>query len=160
MSIDRIGKAAGAGVTPGAVTPETAAATEPFRVDRATGTEATQAVTPLETLQAEAPWIAFERDGSNRFGRWMREHLPPGQVRLRVDIFNTLVAMLHTGLGVGVLPTFVAASEPGLVAVSDPIAELETPLWILTHPDLRRTARIQAFMQTVGDALAQRLKAG
>ena len=27
-----------------------------------------------------------------------------------------------------------------------------------THPDLRQTARVRAFMRFVGDALAQRLK--
>jgi len=79
-------------------------------------------------------------------------------VRLRVDMFNSVVAMLRTGLGVGVLPTFVALSEPELVAVSAPIEDLATPLWILTHPDLRRTARIQAFMQVLGDAVARDLK--
>src|SRR5205085_9346645 len=47
------------------------------------------------------------------------------------------------------LAEFVAAHEPALVAVSAPIDDLATPLWILTHPDLRRTARIQAFIDTV-----------
>lgn len=118
-----------------------------------------QRKTPLPTLLANAPWIAFEREmAANRFGRWMQQHIPPGQVRLRVDIFNSIVAMLRTGLGIGVLPSFVAASEPELVAVSGDIDELTTPLWILTHPDLRRTARIQSFMQSVGDSLASRLK--
>jgi hypothetical protein len=28
---------------------------------------------------------------------------------------------------------------------------------MLTHPDLRETARVRAFMQHVGDALSQRL---
>jgi len=115
--------------------------------------------TPLPLLLAKAPWVSFEREPSNRFGRWMLENIPPRQVRLRVDMFNGIAAMLRTGLGIGVLPTFVAPHEPGLVAVSAPIAELETPLWILTHPDLRRTARIQAFMQVFGEALARELEA-
>ncbi|CAG1018338.1 HTH-type transcriptional regulator YofA [Burkholderiaceae bacterium] len=114
-------------------------------------------VTPLATLLAEAPWIAFEREGANRYSRWMQQHIPAQQVRLRVDIFNSIVAMLRTGLGVGVLPSFVAASEPDLVAVSAPIEALATPLWILTHADLRRTARVQVFMQVVGDLLAKAL---
>ncbi|HJV61683.1 MAG TPA: LysR family transcriptional regulator [Albitalea sp.] len=118
-----------------------------------------QRVQPLPNLLAGAPWIAFEREGTtNRYGRWMLENIPPPQVRLRVDIFNSLVSMLHTGLGIGLLPTFAAAQEPDLVPVSATIDELETPLWILIHPDLRRTARVQAFVQLVGDALAQRLK--
>ncbi|WP_280153368.1 LysR family transcriptional regulator [Piscinibacter sp. XHJ-5] len=114
--------------------------------------------TPLPALLANAPWISFEREPSNRYGRWMLEHIPAQQVRLRVDMFNSVVAMLRTGLGVGVLPTFVAAHEPQLVAVSATIEALSTPLWVLTHPDLRRTARIQAFMQVLGDAVARDLK--
>ncbi len=118
-----------------------------------------QRKTPLAQLLAAAPWIAFEREGTaNRFGRWMQQRIPAQQVRLRVDIFNSIVSMLRTGLGVGVLPTFVAASEPDLMAVSADIDELATPLWILTHPDLRRTARIQAFMQMVGDGVAKQLQ--
>jgi DNA-binding transcriptional LysR family regulator len=61
-------------------------------------------------------------------------------------------------VGIGVLPSFVAAREPELMAVSEPIDDLLTPLWILTHPDLRRTARVQAFMQLVGDEVAQSLR--
>jgi len=63
------------------------------------------------------------------------------------------------GIGVGVLPTFMEAKHPELVPVSDPIPELAQPVWIVTHPDLRQTARVRAFMQFVGDALVQRLRA-
>jgi DNA-binding transcriptional LysR family regulator len=115
--------------------------------------------TPLDALLAKAPWVAFEREGSaNRYARWMQEHIRPEQVRLRVDIFNSIVAMLRTGIGVGVLPTFVEAGEAELAPVSASIDALETPLWVLTHPDLRRTARILAFMQLVGDAVAAKLR--
>jgi DNA-binding transcriptional LysR family regulator len=44
------------------------------------------------------------------------------------------------------------------VPVSDVVPELSVPVWMLTHPDLRGTARVRAFMQHVGDAIAQRLK--
>jgi DNA-binding transcriptional LysR family regulator len=117
-----------------------------------------QQITPIETLLAGAPWIAFEREMPNSYGRWMRQHIPQQQVRLRVDIFNSMVAMLRTGLGIGVLPVFAADAEPELLPVSGFVEALETPLWILAHPDLRRTARIRVFMQQVGDALEARLK--
>jgi DNA-binding transcriptional LysR family regulator len=118
-----------------------------------------QSVQALPALLRDAPWIAFERDGRERvYDRWMRQHLPPGQVRVRVDIFNAVAAMLHTGVGVGILPTFMAGAHPDLVPVSEAIPELSVPVWMLTHPDLRQTARVRAFMQLVGDALAQRLQ--
>ena len=115
---------------------------------------------PLARLVETAPWIGFERDARSRFfDRWHAETVPAERVRLRVDLFQSMVAMLRTGLGIGLLPTFVEPHEPDLVAVSDDIEALTTPLSLLTHPDLRRTARVRVFMQQVGDALAQRLAA-
>jgi DNA-binding transcriptional LysR family regulator len=119
-----------------------------------------QQVTALDVLTRDAPWVAFERDASARiYDQWLRQHLARSSVRVRVDIFNAKAAMLRTGIGVGVLPTFMEARHPELVAVSEPIAELAQPVWMLTHPDLRQTARVRAFMQFVGDALVQRLRA-
>jgi DNA-binding transcriptional LysR family regulator len=102
--------------------------------------------------------VAFERDGTGRvYDHWMREHLVPEQVRVRVDIFNAAAAMLRTGIGVAVLPTFMEQRLPELMAVSEAIPALSVPVWMLTHPDLRSTARVKAFMRFVGDAVAQRL---
>lgn len=118
-----------------------------------------QVVTPMEQLTRLAPWVAFERDASTRvYDLWLRQRLAQADVRVRVDIFNAKAAMLRTGIGVGVLPTFMEAKHPELVAVSEPIPELAQPVWIVTHPDLRHTARVRAFMRFVGDALAQRLR--
>lgn len=118
-----------------------------------------QAITPLGVLTREAPWVAFERDASTRvYDVWLRQRLAHSNVRVRVDIFNAKAAMLRTGVGVGVLPTFMEAKHPELVAVSEPIPELAQPVWMLTHPDLRQTARVRAFVQFVGDALMQRLR--
>ena len=117
-----------------------------------------QSVQTLQTLVRDAPWVAFERDSQSRvYDQWMRKHLGSAQVRLRVDIFNAVAAVLHTGLAVGILPTFMAARQPDLVPVSDVIPELSVPVWMLTHPDLRQTARVRAFMQHVGDAVAAQL---
>jgi DNA-binding transcriptional LysR family regulator len=119
-----------------------------------------QSLTPLPELIKDVPWVAFERDARHRvYDRWMRQHLAQARVRVRVDIFNAVAAMLRTGIGIGVLPEFMESKHPELVAVSEPIPELAVPLWMLTHPDLRDTARVRVFMQHVGDALAKRLKA-
>jgi DNA-binding transcriptional LysR family regulator len=117
-----------------------------------------QELTALDVLARTAPWVAFERDASTRiYDLWLRQRLAQANVRVRVDIFNAKAAMLRTGIGVGVLPTFMEARHPELVAVSEPIPELAQPVWILTHPDLRQTARVRAFLQFVGDALVPRL---
>jgi len=118
-----------------------------------------QGVESLATLVRDAPWITFERDAQARvYDQWMRAQLSQAQVRVRVDIFNAVAAMLHTGLGVGILPTFMEPRHPELQPVSELIPELAVPVWMLTHPDLRQTARVRAFMQHVGDGVAALLE--
>ena len=119
-----------------------------------------QNVQPLQALVRDAPWVAFEKDQQDRiYDRWMRSRMEQANVKVRVDIFNATAAMLRTGIGIGLLPTFMEAAHPELVAVSEPIPELAAPIWMLTHPDLRQTARVRAFMEHVGDALAEHLRA-
>ena len=46
-----------------------------------------------------------------------------------------------------------------LMRMSQPIEAMRTSLWLLTHEQLRRTARIRIFLEFVGAALAKRRKA-
>lgn len=113
---------------------------------------------PIKTLVQEFPWICFQRDLQDRlYDRWMHANVPQSSVVVRADHFPTSLALLKTGMGVALLPEFMAREVDGLVALSAPIDELQTPLWILTHPDLRNTARIRAFMQVTGDEMQKAL---
>ena len=108
----------------------------------------------VEQLVSAYPWICLGRDAHERpYDRWMHKHVPESSVAIRADHFPTSLALLRTGLGVALLPEFMAEGEDDLLALSSPIEELQSPLWILTHPDLRNTARVRAFMQVVGTAL-------
>jgi hypothetical protein len=44
--------------------------------------------------------------------------------------------------------------------VLGPIKDLTTDLWIVTHRSLKDTARVRAFMESVGDAVKKRIAAG
>jgi DNA-binding transcriptional LysR family regulator len=109
-------------------------------------------------LLSDFPWIGF--DGQDRiYDRWIDAHVPLSAIVARADHFPSALALLRAGLGLTILPEFVALDTPGLVALSEPIEALQTPLWILTHEDLRHTARVRAFMQTVGNDLEKTLAA-
>ena len=130
----------------------------PFRIYGLRHGATAAPIRPLQALLETERWITFERDATDRsYDRWMHAHVPARQVSLRVDVFSAALASVKAGMGVCLLPAYVAVDEPGIVALSDPIAELQTPLWLLTHPDLRRTARIQVFMEEVGDSLKAEL---
>jgi len=52
---------------------------------------------------------------------------------------------LREGMGVSILPCFMGDTDPLLERYGDPDPALNLGLWILVHPDLRRTARVLAF---------------
>lgn len=71
------------------------------------------------------------------------------------SLVNQLVAT-RAGMGLALLPCYLADRETGLTrALREPIAELDGELWIVTHADLKRTARVRAFFDSVGGGLAR-----
>ena len=58
------------------------------------------------------------------------------------------------GLGLTLLPCYIGDADERLIRVSDPVEMLDMQLWVLTHPDLRNTARVRAMMSFLYDALA------
>jgi DNA-binding transcriptional LysR family regulator len=69
---------------------------------------------------------------------------------------NSIVNQVHAaeaGIGLALLPCFLGDPSPELMRVTPPPVELTRELWIATHRDLRRTARVRAFMEFVGDSL-------
>jgi DNA-binding transcriptional LysR family regulator len=63
-------------------------------------------------------------------------------------------AAAREGMGVVAMSAFLADAEPGLVRIGGPFPEITLQMWLLTHPDLRKTARVIALM----DFLARRLR--
>lgn len=118
-----------------------------------------QPVQPLAELLRQRRWISFESDGRDlKFDRWLNEHLPASSVVLRVDGFDHALAMLRAGLGIALLPGFLQHTCPELQALSEPIDELRTPLWLITHKELRDTMRIKVVMQAIGPAVAHAVR--
>lgn len=114
----------------------------------------------VEALSRERRWIGLERDARDlKFDRWLAAHVPDDRVVLRVDDFNQALAMVRAGLGVALLPAFVERAVAGLQPLTAPIPELETPLWLVTHPELKNTMRVTVLMRAFGPALSHALDA-
>lgn len=88
--------------------------------------------------------------------RWMRSELTASEITLRADSLLGLREAAQAGLGLVALPCYLGDTAPNLVRVHRPIAEMETALWILTHEDLRHTARIRAFTEFAAKAFSRR----
>jgi DNA-binding transcriptional LysR family regulator len=101
-------------------------------------------------------WVAPDDSLAHlRQARWLREHVPPERHAISVDSLLGMAAAVEAGLGAGMLLCLLADEKPGLVRLADPDPALDTDVWILTHPDLRRVNRIRVFTAFLFDALSR-----
>jgi DNA-binding transcriptional LysR family regulator len=87
--------------------------------------------------------------------RWMRTAVPQAKIVLRTNSLLVLRDAAAAHLGLAALPCYLADTCDNLVRVHPPIEAMATALWILTHEDLRRTARVRAFIQFAAAALSR-----
>lgn len=77
--------------------------------------------------------------------RWLNQTGRYHGAALHVNSLYSLSEAVAAGIGPGVLPCYLADLNPRLIRVGEPIEELASDLWFLTHPELRHTARIRVL---------------
>ena len=86
--------------------------------------------------------------------QWLERHYPGARIALRSNTLPGLFEAVKLGLGIAPLPFFIADADAELRRVIPPPKEFESELWLLTHPDLRRTARVSVFVDFMTEAIA------
>lgn len=107
------------------------------------------------TTGENAPWIGFGEGLPIAGGRrWLEDNAVPGAIACRVDSVAGLAAAMAAGLGAALLPCFVGDSIAGAKRIGAPFVAGDD-MWILTHAELRQSARVRAFMDHVGGELTR-----
>jgi len=86
--------------------------------------------------------------------RWIAAHVEPNRVVHRASSLTALRAAARAGMGVAPLPCFMGDADKELVRVLSPISEMNSALWLLTHPNLRRTPRVRAVLDLLATGLS------
>ncbi len=68
---------------------------------------------------------------------------------------ETTAYLCEEGLGCALLPRFIGDRHRGLVRISDQIPSVHTELWVLTHNDLKKTARVSTLLSYIGSEITQ-----
>lgn len=84
---------------------------------------------------------------------WRRRRLPKVVPAYRVNSILTVMELIALGLGVGLLPVFLARGRPELRALSGVIDECQTELWLLAHPESRHLRRVSVVYAHLAQAL-------
>ena len=74
-------------------------------------------------------------------------NIDPARISGRVASVPNMRNVLHSGLGVGVLPDLAADLENDLCLCFGPLPKLAARMWLVTTHDARREPRVAAFVQ-------------
>ena len=85
---------------------------------------------------------------------WRKRHFPKVSPRYRTGSILTVMELVAAGLGVGVLPLFLAQSRSDLIQLTEVIDECQTELWLLTHPESRHLQRVSTVFRHLMDTVA------
>ncbi len=97
-------------------------------------------------------WIGFR--AGEAFPKWVRQS-PYPELPVR-SVFESVPAQLEAcraGMGLGMLPCFLGDATPELRRVSDISMQPVYDLWLLSHRDMRTTARIRVFCDFIAAAV-------
>jgi len=102
----------------------------------------------------EARWVGVECCGFHK--SWTKQLTNGLPHNFYSDDTQLTHAALREGLGISILPCFMGDADPQLERYCDPDPALNLGLWVLIHPDLKRTARVLAFRDHMVQAISEK----
>jgi len=76
-------------------------------------------------------------------GAWLERSLGPARIVYRANSIQAQLSAMRAGYGIGAQAAFIASRRPELERVL-PERSLLLEIWLVTHPGLRRSARMRA----------------
>jgi DNA-binding transcriptional LysR family regulator len=84
---------------------------------------------------------------------WRKKHFPKVAPAYRVNSILTVAELVGRGLGIGVLPLFLANRRSDLVQLTEVLDECQTELWLLTHIESKHLRRVAAVFSHLSHTL-------
>jgi DNA-binding transcriptional LysR family regulator len=85
---------------------------------------------------------------------WRKKHFPKVVPSYRVDSILTAAELVAMGLGIGLLPIFLANERADLRQLTEVIDECQTELWLLTHTESRHLRRVSTVFTHLAHSLS------
>ncbi len=80
------------------------------------------------------------------FSKWLRATAPAQAITFRCTNNFCMREAVLSGAGIGFMARWEASRDSELVEVMEPLPEWSGKLWLVTHVDLHRTTKVQAFL--------------
>lgn len=111
---------------------------------------------PLESLRDKRWVLPSPALGNIEMANQLREIVPAENVVYMLNTVMGLAEAIRAGMGIGLLPCYIGAHFRLKRLAECPPPKRPASIWILTHADIRSSARVKAFMEFVGNELARK----
>jgi len=101
----------------------------------------------------QAKWIGVDCCEFHR--SWTRHSCDEQSFNFVSDDTLLTLSAIRQGLGISYLPCFMGDADPDLERYRDPDPTHNLGLWLLFHPDLKRTARVMAFRNHMNESIEE-----
>ena len=114
---------------------------------------------PVESGPYMERWVSYSGSLSRlKAVKLVEGAVSPQDVAYRSDSVVGAAMAIEAGIGIGYLPCMLGDINSSLSRMGDVDTSLSEDLWILSHPDIRRSGRVQAFMAFCASAIAKQRK--
>ncbi len=100
----------------------------------------------------DVPCITWVGDGHTR-PEWIEKNFPRTQYIYRTTSASAMLGMVREGIGIGSIACVLGDPDPMLHRINTKHTESGPGLWVLSHVDLRTTARVRIFRNFLVDEL-------
>lgn len=91
-------------------------------------------------------FVGHDAETRAPFNMWLRDAVGMDKIVYRTSDNRSMEDGVVSGAGIGFIPVKVAERYSNLTMVANPRPEWSAPLWLVTHVDLHRTAKVQSFL--------------
>jgi len=98
-------------------------------------------------------YVAWMGDSSDP--DWVQRHFSGATLALRTDDVNVMLEAVCCGFGLARMPCLIADAEPRLRRLDVELTPSNWALWILSHVDLRSTARVRVCREFLTEIMLE-----
>lgn len=80
---------------------------------------------------------------------WLKKYISEENIAVTSSDTNTKFTAIQSGLGIGFMPIYEANTRKDLVMVHPHNPDWDVDFWLVTHVDLHRTSKVQAFLASL-----------
>jgi DNA-binding transcriptional LysR family regulator len=106
------------------------------------------------------PWIGWDASIQHLVqARWQREHFPEARIALTANSLFTQLHAAEQGLGLAVLPCYIADPHPQLMRYLSPAQCVSQDIWLVIQQVLRDAPRVRVIADMVAVVVSDNRKA-